>query len=103
MLERQIVTNLGPLASKAGGSAGIISSTVKLPPPVANDVAAAFAHTFWWSVFTILIAFVPTLFLPNHAAVAGVPSLAGNDANGNAETGGGDADGGTPVAGAMLD
>ena len=70
VLERQIVANLGPLATKAGGSAGIISSTVKLPPPVANDVAAAFAHTFWWSVFTILIAFVPTLFLPNHAAVA---------------------------------
>src|SRR5277367_3716106 len=61
VLERQIVDNLGPLATKAGGSAGIISSTVKLPPPVANDVAAAFAHTFWWSVFTILIAFVPTL------------------------------------------
>ena len=76
VLERQIVDNLGPLATKAGGSAGIISSTVKLPPPVANDVAAAFAHTFWWSVFTILIAFVPTLFLPNHAAVAVVPSPA---------------------------
>jgi len=92
VLERQIVDNLGPLATKAGGSAGIISSTVKLPPPVANDVAAAFAHTFWWSVFTILIAFVPTLFLPNHAAVAVAPSSAGDDADGEA-----------PVAGAMLD
>jgi EmrB/QacA subfamily drug resistance transporter len=103
VLERQIVANLGPLATKAGGSAGIISSTVKLPPPVANDVAAAFAHTFWWAVFTILIAFVPTLFLPNHAAVASVSSPAGDAANGKAETGGGDADGGAPVAGAMLD
>src|ERR1700728_4759435 len=92
VLERQIVTQLGPVAAKAGGSAGVISSTVKLPPPVANDVAAAFAHTFWWSVFTILIAFIPTLFLPNHAAVAGAPSPAD-----------GDADGGAPVAGAMLD
>jgi predicted MFS family arabinose efflux permease len=103
VLERQIVANLGPLATKAGGSAGIISSTVKLPPPVANDVAAAFAHTFWWAVFTILIAFVPTLFLPNHAAVPGVPSPTDGDANGKAETGGGAADGGAPVAGAMLD
>ena len=33
-------------------------------------MAAAFAHTFWWAIGAILIAFVPTLFLPNHAAVA---------------------------------
>ena len=32
VLERQIVTELGPAAAKAGGSAGVISSTVKLPP-----------------------------------------------------------------------
>ena len=46
-----------------------------LPPQVADPVAAAFAHTFWWSVGAILIAFVPTLFLPNHAAAA-VPAHA---------------------------
>ena len=33
-------------------------------------MAAAFAHTFWWSIGAILIAFIPTLFLPNHAAAA---------------------------------
>ncbi len=109
VLERQIVDNLGPLATKAGGSAGVISATVKLPPPVANDVAAAFAHTFWWSVFAILIAFVPTLFLPNHAATA-VPSQAGDGAAGTEgadrtddATGGDDAGSGPPVAGAMID
>ncbi len=75
VLERQIIANLGALAHKAGGSAGVISSTVRLPPPVADPVAAAFAHTFWWSVFAILIAFVPTLFLPNHAPQA-VPAVA---------------------------
>ena len=32
VLERQIVAELGPAAAKAGGSAGVISSTVKLPP-----------------------------------------------------------------------
>src|SRR5580700_3337516 len=68
VLERQIIENLGPVAAKAGGSAGIISATGKLPPQIADPVAAAFAHTFWWSVGAILIAFVPTLFLPNHAA-----------------------------------
>ena len=31
-------------------------------------MAHAFAHTFWWAVGTIMIAFIPTLFLPNHAA-----------------------------------
>ena len=55
------------LPHKAGGSAGIIGATGKLPPPVADPVAAAFAHTFWWSVGAILIAFIPTLFLPSHA------------------------------------
>jgi EmrB/QacA subfamily drug resistance transporter len=97
VLERQIVANLGPLATKAGGSAGIISSTVKLPPPVANDVAAAFAHTFWWSVGAILLAFIPTLFLPNHAA-APVPAHAEQPPVAGAEPGSG-----APVAGAVLD
>ena len=36
-------------------------------------MAAAFAHTFWWSIGAILIAFIPTLFLPNRAAAAAVP------------------------------
>jgi EmrB/QacA subfamily drug resistance transporter len=69
VLQRQIVTNLG---AKAGSGGALLSETVKLPPAVAEKVSAAFAHTFWWSVITILIAFVPTLFLPNRAAKAGV-------------------------------
>ena len=68
VLERQIVSELGPAAAKAGGSAGVISSAVKLPPQVADPVATAFAHTFWWAVGGILVAFIPSLFLPNHAA-----------------------------------
>jgi MFS family permease len=72
VLERQIVHNLGAQA-KAGGTSVILSSTVKLPAPVAQKVAAAFAHTFWWSVFTIMVAFVPTLFLP-HKGAAGPPA-----------------------------
>jgi hypothetical protein len=43
---------------------------VKLPPAVAGEVARAFAHTFWWAVFTICIAFVPTLFLPSKGSGA---------------------------------
>ena len=70
VLERQIIANLGPVAAKSGGTAGIIGATGKLPPQVADPVAAAFAHTFWWSVGAILIAFVPTLFLPNRAPQA---------------------------------
>jgi hypothetical protein len=35
---------------------------------VADPVAAAFAHSFWWSVGAILLAFIPTLFLPNRPA-----------------------------------
>ena len=70
VLERQIIANLGSAATKAAWSAGVIGATAKLPPQVADSVAAAFAHTFWWSVGAIMIAFVPTLFLPNHAAVA---------------------------------
>jgi EmrB/QacA subfamily drug resistance transporter len=93
VLERQIIANLGPLAGKAGGSAGIISSTGKLPPQVADPVAAAFAHTFWWSVGAILIAFIPTLFLPNHAPAA--PS-AGPSSEGESQ-------GGPRVAGAMFE
>ncbi len=96
VLERQIVANLGPADAKAGGSAGVISSTVKLPPQVADPVAAAFAHTFWWSVGTILLAFIPTLFLTDRAPA---------QAAAHAEVGAvdGDAESGPRIAGAVLD
>jgi MFS family permease len=102
VLERQIVANLGAVATRAGGSAGIIGSAVKLPPPVADPVAAAFAHTFWWSVGAILIAFIPTLFLPNHAVTAvAVPAESGNESAGQPSER--QAESGPRIAGAMLD
>jgi MFS family permease len=91
VLQRQIIHNVG--GGKSGGIS--LSETVKLPPEVADKVAAAFAHTFWWAVATILIAFVPTLFLPHRAAKVTPP-----EAPDVAE---GDAEGLSPVAGAILD
>jgi hypothetical protein len=100
VLERQIVSNLTAAGIKApGGSAGIVGASGKLPPAVADPVAAAFAHTFWWSFFAILLAFVPTLFLPNHAPVL-TPPADGADAS---DTGGEETEPGPRVAGAMLD
>jgi len=99
VLERQIIANLGPVAEKSGGTAGIIGATGKLPPQVADPVAAAFAHTFWWSVGAILIAFVPTLFLPSRAHQA-IPEEPGAAAE-TATTGGGDV--GPEPAGVMRD
>jgi EmrB/QacA subfamily drug resistance transporter len=104
VLERQIVSELGPAAAKAGGSAGVISSAVKLPPQVADPVATAFAHTFWWAVGGILVAFIPSLFLPNHAA-APTPAHAevgpdGVDSVGESVVGDGEPG---PRAGAILD
>jgi hypothetical protein len=106
VLERQIVTQLGPAAAKAGGSTGVISSTAALPPQVADPVAAAFAHTFWWAIGAILLAFIPTLFLPNQAAA--VSPSDGTDGAGAYVEGGEDIDAGaagtgSPIAGAMLD
>jgi len=84
VLERQIVSNLTAAGVHAGGgTAGVIGATGKLPPPVADPVAAAFSHTFWWSVVAILIAFVPTLFLPNRApAPSATRSVSGGDEDG---------------------
>jgi EmrB/QacA subfamily drug resistance transporter len=101
VLERQIVSNLKAAGIKVpGGSAGVVGATGKLPPAVADPVAAAFAHTFWWSFFAILLAFVPTLFLPNHAPVQTLPARG----TGATETDGDDGPSSGPrVAGAMLD
>ena len=99
VLERQIVAELGPVATKSGGSAAVISSTVKLPPQVADPVAAAFAHTFWWAVGGILLAFIPSLFLPNHAAA---PRPAHAEVGADGESPVGDAEPG-PHAGTLLD
>ncbi len=73
VLQRQIVDNLGP-AARSGSGMSVLTSP-KLPGPVDAQVASAFAHTFWWSVFAILIAFIPTLFLPNHGSAAPAASF----------------------------
>jgi EmrB/QacA subfamily drug resistance transporter len=100
VLERQIVSNLTAAGVKApGGSAGIVGSVVKLPPAVADPVAAAFAHTFWWSVVAILLAFIPTLFLPNHAPAPASISIAADDS----KKGGDEPESGPRVTGAVLD
>ncbi|MGA2306955.1 MAG: DHA2 family efflux MFS transporter permease subunit [Acidimicrobiales bacterium] len=65
ILQRQILENTHARSSSDGA---LLSQTVKLPPAIAEKVAAAFAHTFWWAVAIILLAFVPTLFLPSHGA-----------------------------------
>jgi hypothetical protein len=93
----------------------VISTTGTLPPAVADPVAAAFAHTFWWAVGAILLAFIPTLFLQNHAAVAATTGhdgqeeseeaegAEGADESEGAEQGGAAGGPGAPIAGAILD
>jgi EmrB/QacA subfamily drug resistance transporter len=63
VLQRQILENTH---AHSNSDAALLSQSVKLPPAIAEKVAAAFAHTFWWAVAIILIAFIPTLFLPSH-------------------------------------
>jgi EmrB/QacA subfamily drug resistance transporter len=94
VLERQIIERIGSKSGSSGGGLSL-SETVKLPPAVAEKVAYAFAHTFWWSVFTILIAFVPTLLLPNKAARATTDVVGDPSAD--------DTEGSSPVAPALLD
>jgi len=84
VLDRQLAEHVTPppgSGARAGASGGLsLSATAKLPPEVAQRVASAFAHTFWWSVATILIAFIPTLLLPNHPATpTGQPPPAPNE------------------------
>jgi MFS family permease len=77
VLERRIVHNFGSHVT-SGNTTALLSSTAKLPAPVADKIGHAFSYTFWWSVFTILLAFVPTLLLPNHGARAQPPAGTGD-------------------------
>ena len=63
ILQRQM---LEQTHAHSNSDAALLSQAVKLPPAIAEKVATAFAHTFWWAVAIILIAFIPTLFLPSH-------------------------------------
>jgi EmrB/QacA subfamily drug resistance transporter len=76
VLQRQIIERTSHGSGSTPGGGLSLSDTVKLPPQVADKVAAAFAHTFWWSVATILLAFIPTLLLPNKPA-ARMPQAVG--------------------------
>ena len=42
-------------------------------------MAQAFAHTFTWAVVLIMLAFIPTLFLPSHGPNAGKDSAVDDD------------------------
>lgn len=63
ILQRGIVENTHAHSSS---DSKLLSDTVKLPPQIAEEVARAFAHTFTWAVALIMLAFIPTLFLPSH-------------------------------------
>jgi EmrB/QacA subfamily drug resistance transporter len=76
VLQRGIIENTHAHSSN---DSAVLSETVKLPPAVAGEVARAFAHTFWWAVFTICIAFVPTLFLPSKGSAAQITPEDGDD------------------------
>ncbi len=65
ILQRQILEQTHAHSDSDGA---LLSETAKLPPAIAEEVAKAFAHTFWWAVAVILVAFIPTLFLPSHGA-----------------------------------
>jgi EmrB/QacA subfamily drug resistance transporter len=85
VLERQIIERTSvPGHTTSSNAAAALTETVKLPPVIAEKVAGAFAHTFWWAVVTILVAFVPTLLLPNKKVevpgAAGPPSAPGSAA-----------------------
>ena len=78
VLQRGIVENTH---THSTSDSALLSETVKLPPTIAEDVARAFAHTFWWAVATIVLAFIPTLFLPSRGARAapGTPPVTVED------------------------
>jgi EmrB/QacA subfamily drug resistance transporter len=65
VLQRGIVENTHAHSSS---DSALLSETVKLPPAIAEEVARAFAHTFWWTVAIICVAFIPTLFLPSRGS-----------------------------------
>jgi EmrB/QacA subfamily drug resistance transporter len=95
VLQREIIAKAGARAAHA-----LATTVVKLPPKAATLVTQSFAHTFWWSVATVLVAFVPSLFLPSKPAKA-VPSVSmkGADEAASAEP----VAGVGPVTGVMLD
>jgi EmrB/QacA subfamily drug resistance transporter len=100
ILQRSIVENTH---SHGSSDSALLSTTVRLPPEIAEDVARAFARTFWFAVATIVIAFIPTLFLPSHGAMAvqnEVPK--GSAGLGDGDGDGDDVDGGGPPSGPVV-
>jgi len=57
-----------PRAAGAGATLGSFSRS-HLPPSVASKLAEAFATSYFWSFAVIVLALIPTLFLPSNKAV----------------------------------
>ncbi len=76
VLQRSIVEDTHLHSSS---DSALLSQTVKLPPTVAEQVARAFSHTYWWAIATIAVAFIPALFLPSHGPNSAKPSDAAVD------------------------
>jgi EmrB/QacA subfamily drug resistance transporter len=61
VLQHQIVSGLGDRAGAGGGTLQRLPDTVRAR--VAEPLAGAFAHTFWWAVGLGVLALVPTAIL----------------------------------------
>ncbi|RKQ86546.1 EmrB/QacA subfamily drug resistance transporter [Solirubrobacter pauli] len=60
VLERQITAQVG-----GSGSLGALTGTGDVSQ-IAEPLADAFAHTFWWAVGLTALALIPAFFLPRH-------------------------------------
>ena len=66
VLQRQI-SDAVPVAGARGGSGAGEAAAQSLPPAarekLADPIAAAFAHTYWWSLALVAVAIIPALFM----------------------------------------
>ena len=112
VLERQITAELRAAGAGSGGSASLAAVPEAAQARVAEPLATAFAHTYWWAMAMTALAIVPAAVLAvterraarERAAAAGAPAALGAEpsplpaAVDGARTGAVAADGATPHA-----
>jgi hypothetical protein len=68
ILTHQLTSSLPATGSSEGGLQAAQSLTPAMHAAIAPTIAEAFGSTYWWALGLVVIAFIPSLFLPRHGS-----------------------------------
>ena len=75
VLSQQLTSNLPVVAGHGAGLGAAQSLPPALHAKIAPIIADSFGTAFWWALGLVLLAFIPSLFLPRHGSAVQLDAM----------------------------